>query len=310
MSSLLSTVRKGRWFVPDAVMDTPGGLIALKRFFHAAAFAANSPDYILVNAQSVFDDMLTPDRQRWSPEAADYFGVHVPITPPHPRMWIEAHTGGQRLACILNRFRYSDDEWVGNAGTELVDEIRSDNPHWVVTCLTLLEHGGSASFGAQHMIWLDAKGCFIRSLRLCGERGETEEGRKINTAVFRLHTAFIVHTLARFNCANVQLKAVDGQQRNTRHAGNGAPRGTIWRTIVVRDLRNQRPPHKNKSAGVELRSHWVRGHYADYTAGAGLFGNASLRGVFWMPEHRRGNSDAGEVIADYRLAASSQGERR
>ena len=132
----------------------------------------------------------------------------------------------------------------------------------------------------------------------------------VNRVLFRLQTAFIVHALARFNCANVQLKVADSQKRNARHNGRGEHRETIWRTIVVEDIRTQHPQHKNASVGVELRSHWVRGRYADYTAGSGLFGRASLRKVFWMPEHRRGNSDAGEVIADYRLAHSSQGERR
>ena len=41
---------------------------------------------------------------------------------------------------------------------------------------------------------------------------------------------------------------------------------------------------------------WVRGHYADYRNGAGLFGNPKLRCVFWIPEHQRGNAELGDVI--------------
>jgi hypothetical protein len=51
-----------------------------------------------------------------------------------------------------------------------------------------------------------------------------------------------------------------------------------------------------------MRRFWVRGHYADYRDGAGLFGNSKLRCVLWIPEHQRGNSELGDVIPEYSLA--------
>jgi hypothetical protein len=50
-----------------------------------------------------------------------------------------------------------------------------------------------------------------------------------------------------------------------------------------------------------VRFHSVRGHYADYTKGTGLFGNPDLRQVFWIPEHRAGNEELGTVAASYKV---------
>lgn len=47
----------------------------------------------------------------------------------------------------------------------------------------------------------------------------------------------------------------------------------------------------------ELRFHRVRGHYADYTNGSGLFGRYKVR--IWVEEHGRGEAELGTVVSNF-----------
>jgi hypothetical protein len=49
--------------------------------------------------------------------------------------------------------------------------------------------------------------------------------------------------------------------------------------------------------------HIVAGNFADYRDGPGMFGNPKLKGVFWRPQHIRGNADRGVVVKDYEVKA-------
>jgi hypothetical protein len=71
----------------------------------------------------------------------------------------------------------------------------------------------------------------------------------------------------------------------------------------VPKLRKQQAAVAADGGHREVRFHWVRGHYADYSKGAGLFGNPKLRAVFWIPEHRAGNGELGTVVASYKVEA-------
>lgn len=50
--------------------------------------------------------------------------------------------------------------------------------------------------------------------------------------------------------------------------------------------------------------HLVRGHFADYRDGKGLFGK--YKDVFWIPDHVRGNAENGIVIKDYEVEAPKE----
>lgn len=49
------------------------------------------------------------------------------------------------------------------------------------------------------------------------------------------------------------------------------------------------------------RLHIVRGYWADYRFGAGLFGKPALRGIYWVKEHQRGRPERGAIKADYEV---------
>jgi hypothetical protein len=57
----------------------------------------------------------------------------------------------------------------------------------------------------------------------------------------------------------------------------------VWHEIritSVPQLRKHLAAPDRDGEKREMRFHWVRGHYADYTKGAGLFGKSKLRAVF------------------------------
>jgi hypothetical protein len=110
--------------------------------------------------------------------------------------------------------------------------------------------------------------------------------------------AWMLHTFARLNCHNVKLVP--------RKAGAPSPKAlrkhhrpeTIWHEIVVEQIQVKTKGNTAPSGEKqELRFHRVRGHYADYTKGAGLFGKYKVR--IWVEEHARGNPELGEVVASY-----------
>ena len=51
--------------------------------------------------------------------------------------------------------------------------------------------------------------------------------------------------------------------------------------------------------GPKKRLHLCRGHWSEYTAEKPLFGR--YVGRFWIPDHKRGDLELGQVIKDYRL---------
>ena len=307
MSSLLAIVRKRHFYVPESAC-TSETMKHSTQIILRAIRAAHSGVHKYVNAQSVFDDMRSPD-QAWTPEMLDYFNVPIRLTPPYPDMWIEARfrdqKGSQNVTFLLRRFDFDDRGWAGHMAQEIVDAVLEDKPTWVIHCLVFVEYGGSAMFAEEQLMWLDANGRFQRSARI-GILDKDNTCSTANTLVARCHTAFLVHTLARFNCANASIRPLSNGRKSSRRR-NQEP-STVWNTIVVSQVRAPRATKQSDGDGcTQLRSHWVRGHYADYSSGAGLFGRESLRGVFWIHEHQRGEVENGKVISDYRVAARVQG---
>lgn len=104
------------------------------------------------------------------------------------------------------------------------------------------------------------------------------------------------HSFARFNCKNIELRP---RPVGPKHAGqNSKLPSSVWHEIVVTSVPKFRTvPESRSGEHRDVRSHWVRGHYADYSKGNGLFGR--IKGVFWMPEHKRGDESLGTVRQSY-----------
>lgn len=101
---------------------------------------------------------------------------------------------------------------------------------------------------------------------------------------------------------NVVVEAHDPPPKFARAYArrNGGAALTTYHTLDIRPL--QRTVHAHgelERVGLRRSLHLVRGHFADYREGRGLFGRH--HGVFWMPAHARGARDAGRVEKDYRV---------
>lgn len=118
-------------------------------------------------------------------------------------------------------------------------------------------------------------------------------------------TVNLIHAL--FSARNVALV-----RRESRASKKGKPsgsyRGIVWHEIVV----TKKPLAEGSSKIVARadvdhvlkREHLARGHFKDYTKGAGLFGKYT--GRFWWSPHVRGSRDEGTVMKEYRLEAESE----
>jgi hypothetical protein len=123
-----------------------------------------------------------------------------------------------------------------------------------------------------------------------------------NEKLVRVRLLIVLSTLARMNCRNVELRQIPGAKA-PRYQGAPNP-ASIWHEIHISSVPHLRSTGKDATGQTDerlIRCHWIRGHYADYTKGPGLFGNPKLRCSFWIPEHQKGNEDLGHVIPEYVL---------
>ncbi len=108
------------------------------------------------------------------------------------------------------------------------------------------------------------------------------------------------------NCRNVELRkaaaqAVEPKRKKKREVTVPA---CVWHEIVVTSVPSIRVAGKPSTgdSGTKRRASWIRGHYADYRKGNGLFGNPKLRAIFWIPEYKKGDEELGLAVPEYRLA--------
>lgn len=307
MASLRSIILSRRYYM-NWKDDSPEAHAKYRGLFGYAFATLASSDVILVNAQAVWDDLVPPveqrDQEAWE-RLANFPNIPCP-KPPFSTMWIEGHYGAaeQRCGALVARKEVRHDLETILAHMELEQSIceliRHDNPATMVNVVLFHDFEGSAVFTAVIEYWLDADGKFLSSFRQVPYlSGVDDERRENQIRCVKLRQGWLLHTFARLNCHNVKLlpqrAGAPGPKQRKPHAPT-----VLWHEIVVeqiqsRTTRNQ-PPSGEKR---ELRFHRVRGHYADYTQGAGLFGKYKVR--LWVDEHARGNPELGEVVAGYKV---------
>jgi hypothetical protein len=115
----------------------------------------------------------------------------------------------------------------------------------------------------------------------------------------------VVRALALLNCKNVEAET----QHFVRDAKQRKKAKTPLARAVYHTLKLHLPGRVGHSVGAGTHSeaerafHLVRGHFADYREGAGLFGR--LKGVYWIPAHARGSKDAGIITKRYEIKKRS-----
>jgi len=233
--------------------------------------------------------------------------------PPFERVWLEALIpsqdgfNAQRIGALILRIEGTENilRSFANGRTMPEDAMRQieiDRPTTFVNALLIHDYNGSATPTGNCIYWLNEDGRFLWSFRMASLAlaEEDEKAKNLCYAQMRMRQGWILHTFARLNCANARLVEIP-EGRNGHRSHHNRPPSSVWHEIKVSDAPKIRRATSSRAADNEcpIRFHWVRGHYADYTKGKGLFGNPKLRQVFWIPEHQAGDEEAGTVMASY-----------
>jgi len=323
MSSLRSMILKGAFFVACKGTSYEETYIRVAK---SSRRAFSLPQMVLVRAQSVLDDLVPEELPRsytgendpkldWFKRLTDWQNIPKP-KPPYQLMWLEAIFHGlgwrQRTGAFVERFegRAAIEHYLIASGSapEHNAEILGDDPQTVMHMRFLHEHPRTASveIAGYAIVWLDKDG----SVQGCGfspaipiEQLQDLDEVQMDTfhALLQWRAGWVLHSFARMNCHNVTLVPIEEGGRNHKHRGAHEP-STVWHTIKVSAAPTmQRRPSSEREDDSErrIRLHWIRGHYADYTKGRGLFGNPNLRKVFWVSEHQAGSEEVGEVVSAY-----------
>lgn len=252
-----------------------------------------SRETIFVNAQKVYESMRDAKNSK-----IDMRLIPCPM-PPYRKMWLEAiFDDNRRLGAMVRRC--NADEFQTHFPQEaggLVRLIQEQCPTTFVHAHIWAENRqGRPALFASTLYWLDAKGTlqtFFPGFDLSGE---------ILSAA-RWPQDWILHAFARLNCHNVKLvEMAGGASKPKKNDHKHPPFSLPWNEIAVTGL-EQLQREKNETAPDgekrEIRFHKVRGHYADYTKGKGLFGKYKVR--LYIEEHTAGEPELGTVVSSYRV---------
>lgn len=278
-----------------------GRTITLSNYPEEAAQAARRlvVDHrtILVNCQSVANDVLTDSLL--PREALEELSRLAHPVPPYRALWMEFRgPDGALSGALVMRMTpgwFMQHMHVGDGA-----KINPDELQFAVSCFFFTEHCGDAAgpFGEIAYCISKETGDVTGQVLFRKKKDDPTKGDW-----FALCLLVVGHSLSRMNCHNVILHAIASPKAAHRNQRNLVP-ATVWHEIRITDV----PQIRTTGRGVlgrdesKMRRFWVRGHYADYRNGAGLFGNPKLSCVFWIPEHQRGNAELGDVIPEYTLA--------
>lgn len=272
MSSLYSLLKKRRF---SSAFAEDSGFIRVRDL---SIRNAQPPDCILVNIQSVIADVVYQG-DHFDDVDIELAGIKR-MVPPYSSMWLEGVEQDSHSVAI-QVVRDTLDACVFLIWEGVKGELFG--PWGFVMCA--LNDQGTPSFQSG---WLAIK--------------EEEEAYRMFELRLNYWSLVAAHALSRMNCCNVELRAINEPKAPRSHRCSVAP-ASVWHEIKITST----PKIRHTGCSVfhdddsQKRAFWVRGHYADYSQGSGLFGNPKLRGLFWIPEHRRGNEELGQVIPEYTI---------
>jgi hypothetical protein len=310
-------IQKGRFFSLPHMRDKT------EQFGRYVLHCFEDPETKFVRAQQTWNDLipLNEDAIRtidaWD-RAVAFEDIPRP-KPPYRHIWLEAQVAdkgdpvpSQKVGVIVRRCdvppgedleRWLEKDKHGKLHDSVKQQILRDHPATIVNCVFSYDCEGAAALACTSLYWLDSDGKFLSSGRIAAFSEEPTTDLRMRTyAAMRLRQGWVMHTMARMNCANVKLVPV--REGAVKHHHRNDPPSSVWHEIQVADapkMRRTAPALPSDNEGHKVRFHWIRGHYADYTQGKGLFGNPNLRKLFWIPEHTAGDEELGTVAASYNV---------
>ncbi len=288
MASLYSYFKKKQFMSLDRA-DWSAEDLAKK---HEQLDALVAMDYKLVNITPIYVEAceLAKERGYFFGAEGEEWRCLPPVTPGFPAMWLEGKFEELRGCAIIIR-------------EEATGEITPEGAQvkWkflIVTGMWTTNKGLWMGISST-MVYLSEAGRIVDMTESGPEDEDPESSLRIMWDNARGFSMAVANALARMNCRNVELRVAGGAPKVKPGSRQMAP-SSYWHEIVVTSVPKFRSVRESESdRSRQLRSHWVSGHYADYSAGRGLFGR--LKGVFWMPEHHRGDEGLGTVCQSYKV---------
>lgn len=259
--------------------------------------------------------------------------------PPYPLTWCEFSDGSASFAALFDCLEVEESgapsviqahkRYLADYVFEEVLYQETDDPNIVIiepsylTVVTLLIHAGgdvlwtvfptfyyfSGADGRPISVNIPMSEAFSECLRRYRDApAGTFPDEEAPLHLYSKYSSRVLFFQYAFNlmaCKNVETITVrpDKKLRQARHR-RGKPPLSEYKTLRITVPGKGFHQERNDSAIEAMRNrlHTVRGHFADYRAGKGLFGR--IKGRFWIPAHTRGDAELGEVRKDYSVKAS------
>ena len=275
MSSLLAMIRKGKLLLPVSAD------LEWKAIVRNGVLDAVKHTTIHVDINSVSDEAYG-DRSKL------IWGEIPCITPQYSEMWFEFHKWNNKFGVLA----YRQDAPLG----------------FHINFLVFSELWGEAAIAAGIFISADSKGRYVSGAHMMlghlGGLSEDEMTGPYGSLLVAANSAVFIacHAICRLHCKGVKLSQRPEGKIRKRFTNKPAP-ACVWHTIDhtnAAQIKHQFTGLNVFRDELKMREFRVRGHYADYRE-TGLFGRESMRGLYWIPDHRRGNPDLGTVIPEYRV---------
>lgn len=224
------------------------------------------------------------------PHGFDY-GMLPNVAPPFDHWWSEYQIQGRMRVGLLHVVT-PPDEWGrgDNDGVRwrinsLVFITKDERYFTIEGCVGLNVKADGSVFGARQQV-----------LPADDEHKENEWLAALNNTTFPSLFAVALSHLR--NVQAVQEPSHPRPLNKRQIQATGLPL-TRYRTLVIETARKLLAQSGVAEVGLARALHICRGHFADYTEGAGLFGK--LKGRFWIPAHARGTAAAGTILKDYKV---------
>lgn len=183
-----------------------------------------------------------------------------------------------------------------------VDQIRRI---WAVEAFVSVQGGRPLVIGQLTMLLDDNDICLASAMHL-DRAFWHQEDISIAKPMFTAISGYLRMAVVFLNCKNVTTETIGPRKpKSRRRAKHGGQGDIIYKNLVVLGLgKNPQPVPACQGEGDRRRLHICRGHLADHRK-AGLFGDPTRKGVYWVPMHMKGHKQKGEVIKSYTLAGAA-----
>lgn len=267
-----------------------------------------------------FQDVVVAYEAHSKVKGFDYKRDVFCVLPPFPVTWLEASIAGQRVGCIAVASQEEGDRVIasdldiGRLKKPIVTDGEIPFVHTGGHDLVLLRKPYNINLHTYIELpsatWLipgafiaeaDDKGVPLTYPTVSGDIGEwisAEDYKWLHTVQRRIFP--FLFGLSLLACKNVttELVEVSPQLQKARIRRGKQPLKNHYVLNVSTTRKANQPASGEKGEDVtKKRLHTVRGHLADYTKGAGLFGK--YQGRFWVPAHTRGSLEQGEIKKSY-----------